>query len=138
MKGLCDQWDPVGNQLCRFSSTSQLYHQNPIGSPESAFPLSIDLLLGLVSCNPKLINFIPTLPGTKKFDACNHVRAYQYYKESLAKSKGFVGYPCSNKDTFASVSLWVRQIFSGILKIFQNTITDTQTLEKQQQAAVHI
>lgn len=57
---------------------------------------------------------IPTLPGTKKFDACNHVRAYQYYRESLAKSKGFVGYPCSDKDTFAKASLWLLfEIFKG-------------------------
>ncbi|KAM3838094.1 inactive pancreatic lipase-related protein 1-like [Diretmus argenteus] len=40
--------------------------------------------------------------GTKKFDACNHVRAYQYFEESLIKSRGFVAYPCSDKDTFAA------------------------------------
>lgn len=40
--------------------------------------------------------------GTKKFDACNHARAYQYYRESIATSKGFVGYPCTDKDTFAT------------------------------------
>lgn len=44
------------------------------------------------------------LPGTKKFDACNHARAYEYYRESIVKSKGFVGYPCSDKDSFAAVS----------------------------------
>uniref|UniRef100_A0A3Q0RB41 Triacylglycerol lipase n=1 Tax=Amphilophus citrinellus TaxID=61819 RepID=A0A3Q0RB41_AMPCI len=39
--------------------------------------------------------------GTKKFDACNHARAYEYYSESILQSKGFVGYPCSDKDSFA-------------------------------------
>uniref|UniRef100_A0A3Q3W095 Triacylglycerol lipase n=1 Tax=Mola mola TaxID=94237 RepID=A0A3Q3W095_MOLML len=39
--------------------------------------------------------------GTKSFDACNHVRAYQYYSESVAKPQGFVGYTCPNKDSFA-------------------------------------
>ncbi|XP_053189006.1 inactive pancreatic lipase-related protein 1-like [Scomber japonicus] len=39
--------------------------------------------------------------GTKKFDACNHARAHHYYSESIVKSQGFVGYPCSDKDTFA-------------------------------------
>ncbi|XP_060943137.1 inactive pancreatic lipase-related protein 1-like [Limanda limanda] len=39
--------------------------------------------------------------GTKKFDGCNHVRAYQYYTESMIKPQGFVGYPCPNKDSFA-------------------------------------
>ena len=45
------------------------------------------------------------LPGTKKFDACNHVRAYQYYSESMVKSQGFVGFPCSDKGSFDAVSL---------------------------------
>nr|XP_046258815.1 inactive pancreatic lipase-related protein 1-like isoform X2 [Scatophagus argus] len=40
--------------------------------------------------------------GTKKFDACNHVRAYQYYSESIVKPQGFVGFPCSNKDSFSA------------------------------------
>ncbi|XP_034463795.1 inactive pancreatic lipase-related protein 1-like isoform X1 [Hippoglossus hippoglossus] len=39
--------------------------------------------------------------GTKKFDGCNHARAYQYYSESMVKPQGFVGYPCPNKDSFA-------------------------------------
>ncbi|XP_044070772.1 inactive pancreatic lipase-related protein 1-like [Siniperca chuatsi] len=40
--------------------------------------------------------------GTMKFDACNHVRAYQYYSESVVKPQGFVGFPCSDKDSFAA------------------------------------
>ncbi|XP_061819855.1 inactive pancreatic lipase-related protein 1-like [Nerophis lumbriciformis] len=40
--------------------------------------------------------------GTKPYDACNHVRAYQYYMESVLKSQGFVGFPCSDADTFAA------------------------------------
>lgn len=43
-------------------------------------------------------------PGTKKFDACSHIRAYEYYMESIAKPQGFVGFPCSDKDNFAAVS----------------------------------
>ncbi|XP_056251772.1 inactive pancreatic lipase-related protein 1-like [Seriola aureovittata] len=39
--------------------------------------------------------------GTVKFDACNHVRAYQYYSESIVKPQGFVGFPCSDEDSFA-------------------------------------
>ncbi|KAM9847480.1 inactive pancreatic lipase-related protein 1-like [Aulostomus maculatus] len=38
--------------------------------------------------------------GTKKFDACNHLRAYQYYSESMVKPQGFVGYPCSDVASF--------------------------------------
>ncbi|XP_071402803.1 inactive pancreatic lipase-related protein 1-like [Centroberyx affinis] len=40
--------------------------------------------------------------GTKKFDACNHVRSYQYYSESMLKPHGFLAYPCSDKDSFAA------------------------------------
>ncbi|XP_068183923.1 inactive pancreatic lipase-related protein 1-like [Antennarius striatus] len=40
--------------------------------------------------------------GTKKFDPCNHVRAYQYYTESITKPQGFMGFPCSDKDSFAA------------------------------------
>ncbi|XP_039996060.1 inactive pancreatic lipase-related protein 1-like isoform X1 [Xiphias gladius] len=40
--------------------------------------------------------------GTMKFDACNHVRAYQYYSDSMVKPQGFVGFPCSDKDSFAA------------------------------------
>uniref|UniRef100_A0A8C2WVA0 Triacylglycerol lipase n=1 Tax=Cyclopterus lumpus TaxID=8103 RepID=A0A8C2WVA0_CYCLU len=40
--------------------------------------------------------------GTKKFDACNHVQAYKYYSESMIKSQGFLGFPCSDKDSFAA------------------------------------
>ncbi|XP_069030795.1 inactive pancreatic lipase-related protein 1-like [Embiotoca jacksoni] len=39
--------------------------------------------------------------GTSKFDACNHARAYEYYIESVVKSQGFVGFPCSDKTSFA-------------------------------------
>ncbi|XP_056291592.1 inactive pancreatic lipase-related protein 1-like [Pseudoliparis swirei] len=38
--------------------------------------------------------------GTKKFDTCNHVRAYEYYSESILTKQGFVGFPCSDKDSF--------------------------------------
>ncbi|XP_047458179.1 inactive pancreatic lipase-related protein 1-like [Mugil cephalus] len=40
--------------------------------------------------------------GILKFDPCNHARAYKYYSESIATSQGFVGYPCSDKDSFAA------------------------------------
>uniref|UniRef100_A0A665TEI3 Triacylglycerol lipase n=1 Tax=Echeneis naucrates TaxID=173247 RepID=A0A665TEI3_ECHNA len=40
--------------------------------------------------------------GTRKFDACNHGRAYQYYRESIDKSQGFVAFPCADEDSFAA------------------------------------
>nr|XP_057912666.1 inactive pancreatic lipase-related protein 1-like [Doryrhamphus excisus]XP_057912667.1 inactive pancreatic lipase-related protein 1-like [Doryrhamphus excisus] len=50
--------------------------------------------------NPKDLDAI--WQGTRRFDPCNHVRAYQYYKESIAKPQGFVGFPCSDADTFVA------------------------------------
>ncbi|XP_077469420.1 inactive pancreatic lipase-related protein 1-like [Stigmatopora argus] len=38
--------------------------------------------------------------GTKDFDPCNHNRAYQYYQESMVKSRGFVGFPCTDASSF--------------------------------------
>ncbi|XP_008320702.1 inactive pancreatic lipase-related protein 1-like [Cynoglossus semilaevis] len=40
--------------------------------------------------------------GKKKFNSCNHVRAHQYYTESIVKPQGFVAFPCANKDAFAA------------------------------------
>ncbi|XP_051937153.1 inactive pancreatic lipase-related protein 1-like [Hippocampus zosterae] len=50
--------------------------------------------------NPKDLDAI--WEGTNRFDACNHIRAYQYYEESILKSQGFVGFPCSDAATFAA------------------------------------
>ncbi|KAM6916563.1 inactive pancreatic lipase-related protein 1-like [Xenentodon cancila] len=40
--------------------------------------------------------------GTSDFDPCNHVRAYEYYTESVGKPQGFAGFPCSDEDSFAA------------------------------------
>ncbi|CAG6018202.1 unnamed protein product [Menidia menidia] len=40
--------------------------------------------------------------GTSRFDACNHARAYQYYTESIGKPQAFMGYPCSDMESFAA------------------------------------
>lgn len=63
--------------------------------------LTLSLLL-LLLCH----HLFQSFPGNKKFDACNHVRAHQYYSESIVKPQGFVGFPCSDKTSFAAVSLW--------------------------------
>lgn len=36
----------------------------------------------------------------KKFDACNHIRSYQYYSDSVAKPNGFTAYPCGSEASF--------------------------------------
>nr|DBA14847.1 TPA: hypothetical protein GDO54_004125 [Pyxicephalus adspersus] len=40
--------------------------------------------------------------GTRDFVACNHLRSYKYYTESILKRDGFVGYPSSTYSVFSS------------------------------------
>uniref|UniRef100_F6R3G8 Triacylglycerol lipase n=1 Tax=Ornithorhynchus anatinus TaxID=9258 RepID=F6R3G8_ORNAN len=38
--------------------------------------------------------------GTQAFVACNHLRSYKYYAESIINPEGFLGYPCDSYDDF--------------------------------------
>ncbi|KAG2462914.1 LIPR2 protein, partial [Polypterus senegalus] len=38
--------------------------------------------------------------GTRNFVACNHLRPYKYYTESIQNNNGFMGYPCSSYESF--------------------------------------
>ncbi|XP_038613578.1 pancreatic lipase-related protein 2-like [Tachyglossus aculeatus] len=38
--------------------------------------------------------------GTRDFAACNHLRSYKYYSESIINPDGFLGYPCASYDAF--------------------------------------
>ncbi|XP_068115013.1 pancreatic triacylglycerol lipase-like [Hyperolius riggenbachi] len=40
--------------------------------------------------------------GTRNFVACNHLRSYKFYTESILKRDGFTGYPSSAYSTFSS------------------------------------
>ncbi|XP_077311053.1 pancreatic triacylglycerol lipase-like [Lithobates pipiens] len=40
--------------------------------------------------------------GTRNFVACNHLRSYKYYTESILKRDGFAGYAASTYSTFSS------------------------------------
>ncbi|XP_078006743.1 pancreatic lipase-related protein 2-like isoform X2 [Phascolarctos cinereus] len=48
----------------------------------------------------------PMLPnlGSRDFVACNHLRSYKYYSESILKPDGFLGYPCTSYELFNSGS----------------------------------
>lgn len=41
--------------------------------------------------------------GTRDFMACNHLRSYKYYSESILNPKGFTAYPCACYRDFESV-----------------------------------
>uniref|UniRef100_A0A4X2M4Q8 Triacylglycerol lipase n=1 Tax=Vombatus ursinus TaxID=29139 RepID=A0A4X2M4Q8_VOMUR len=36
--------------------------------------------------------------GSRDFAACNHLRSYKYYSESILQPDGFLGYPCTSYD----------------------------------------
>ncbi|XP_054019610.1 inactive pancreatic lipase-related protein 1 [Dryobates pubescens] len=42
--------------------------------------------------------------GTRDFVACNHLRSYKYYSDSIIYPDGFLGYPCSSYDNLDSDS----------------------------------
>ncbi|NP_001089627.1 uncharacterized protein LOC734687 precursor [Xenopus laevis] len=44
--------------------------------------------------------------GTRDFVACNHLRSYKYYSNSILKRDGFVGYPSSTYNTFKTGSVF--------------------------------
>ncbi|NWI65634.1 LIPP lipase, partial [Todus mexicanus] len=43
--------------------------------------------------------------GTRDFVACNHLRSYKYYSDSIIYPDGFLGYPCASYDIFGTVSI---------------------------------
>ncbi|KAM9476809.1 pancreatic triacylglycerol lipase-like [Clarias gariepinus] len=40
--------------------------------------------------------------GTRDFVACNHLRSYKYYSDSILNPEGFLGYSCTNEAMFVS------------------------------------
>lgn len=42
--------------------------------------------------------------GTRDFVACNHLRSYKYYSDSIIYPDGFLGYPCASYEVFDTVS----------------------------------
>lgn len=40
--------------------------------------------------------------GTRDFVACNHLRSYKYYSDSIISKEGFVGFPSPTYDSFES------------------------------------
>ncbi|XP_030628259.1 pancreatic triacylglycerol lipase-like [Chanos chanos] len=57
-------------------------------------------------CDKNIISQIVDIDGiwegTRDFVACNHLRAYKYYSDSIVNRDGFVGYPCSDDSMFES------------------------------------
>ncbi|XP_030060617.1 pancreatic triacylglycerol lipase-like isoform X1 [Microcaecilia unicolor] len=45
---------------------------------------------------------IPDGKGTRDFVACNHLRSYEYYSDSIINPDGFIGYPSPTYESFKS------------------------------------
>uniref|UniRef100_A0A668AWR1 Triacylglycerol lipase n=1 Tax=Myripristis murdjan TaxID=586833 RepID=A0A668AWR1_9TELE len=84
-----------------FDSKLGLGMSEPIGHIDF-YPNGGELMPGCSKNKGKPSDLDAFWQGTKKFEACNHIRSYQYYSESIPKAPGFVGYPCSDKDSFAA------------------------------------
>ncbi|XP_058507925.1 inactive pancreatic lipase-related protein 1-like [Solea solea] len=82
-----------------FNSKLGLGMSQPMGHIDF-YPNGGELMPGCSTNRGSASDLDAVWEGTKKFDACNHVRAYQYYSESIVKAQGFVGFPCPNKDSF--------------------------------------
>lgn len=54
-------------------------------------------------------------PGTRDFVACNHLRSYKYYSESILNPDGFTAFPCNSYKTFKSVSYCPAYFHCGTL-----------------------
>ncbi|KAG9344620.1 hypothetical protein JZ751_011292 [Albula glossodonta] len=63
----------------------------------------------MAGCEKNIISQIVDIDGiwegTRDFVACNHLRSYKYYSDSILNPEGFLGYPCSDGDVFESVSV---------------------------------
>ncbi|KAI4874276.1 hypothetical protein NFI96_028462 [Prochilodus magdalenae] len=57
-------------------------------------------------CDKNIISQIVDIDGiwegTRDFVACNHLRAYKFFSDSIANPTGFLGFPCSDYKQFAS------------------------------------
>ncbi|KAJ8418287.1 hypothetical protein AAFF_G00139960 [Aldrovandia affinis] len=57
-------------------------------------------------CDKNIISEIVDIDGiwegTRDFVACNHLRSYKYYSDSILHPEGFTGYPCHDGDVFDS------------------------------------
>lgn len=82
-----------------FSSRLGLGASQPVGHADF-YPNGGEKMPGCSVNKGKPTNLDAIWQGTVKFDPCNHIRAYQFYTESIVKPKGFFGFPCSDKDSF--------------------------------------
>ncbi|KAL7384146.1 hypothetical protein ABVT39_025182 [Epinephelus coioides] len=93
--------DVIHTDALPFNSKLGLGMSQPVGHSDF-YPNGGELMPGCSANKGRPSDLDAFWEGSKKFDACNHVRAYEYYSESVAKPQGFVGFPCSDKDSFAA------------------------------------
>uniref|UniRef100_A0A2K6ETW3 Triacylglycerol lipase n=1 Tax=Propithecus coquereli TaxID=379532 RepID=A0A2K6ETW3_PROCO len=60
--------------------------------------------LEMPGCDKNILSQIVDIDGiwegTRDFVACNHLRSYKYYTDSISNPNGFAGFPCSSYSAF--------------------------------------
>uniref|UniRef100_A0A3Q1H0G0 Triacylglycerol lipase n=1 Tax=Acanthochromis polyacanthus TaxID=80966 RepID=A0A3Q1H0G0_9TELE len=93
--------DVIHTDALPFSSKLGLGMSESVGHIDF-YPNGGELMPGCSANKGKPTELDAIWEGTSNFDACNHARAYQYYTESISQSESFVGFPCSDQDSFAA------------------------------------
>ncbi|XP_053731362.1 inactive pancreatic lipase-related protein 1-like [Synchiropus splendidus] len=83
-----------------FNSKLGLGMSQPMGHVDF-YPNGGELMPGCSKNKGKPTDLDAIWLGTKKFDFCNHQRAYQFYSEAMVTPRGFEAFPCVDAETFA-------------------------------------
>lgn len=62
------------------------------------------LIMKLTWNKSVLLCNMPKFTGTRDFAACNHLRSYKYYSDSIINPTGFAGFACASYSDFTAVS----------------------------------
>ncbi|KAM4614958.1 inactive pancreatic lipase-related protein 1-like [Polymixia lowei] len=93
--------DVIHTDALPFNSKLGLGMSNAIGHIDF-YPNGGELMPGCSKNKGRPTDLDAIWEGTTAFEACNHIRSYQYYSESIVTPSGFVAYPCSDAESFAN------------------------------------
>lgn len=108
---LLSQWHSLGNHSLGWAHPNQERFQHQVNSPRTEIRFlrrnDASRWRGFLSMSGERKGE-PTwghlFTGTRDFIACNHLRSYKYYSDSIIYPDGFLGYPCASYDLFKEVS----------------------------------
>lgn len=91
--------DVIHTDGAPFSSRLGLGLSEPVGHVDF-YPNGGEKMPGCSGNRGKPSDLDALWQGLVKFDWCNHLRAYQFYTESIVKPQGFIGFPCTDTSSF--------------------------------------